>query len=161
MRRGRIVIGVALLLSAVSLGGATSAFAASPQDICSDLADGKIDGSYTSAEWTAFFSDPTISGYGCNGVTTPAGSQSGGGAIPVTSVSGVKGTTLHGVKGAQHTASGSATRAAGTPLGTTRASGTLPFTGIQLALFTLVGLALVGTGLLLRSTAKPKPTHRT
>jgi hypothetical protein len=174
MRRGRIVIGAALILSAVSLAGAPSAFAASPQDICADLADGTVNGTYTNAEWTAFFTDPTIQGYGCGGIVTPGtqptqptqpgtqpGTQPAGGAVPVT-IAGTQGaqntagTPVAGVAGTQKTVS-----AAGTPLATTTtARGTLPFTGAQLALFAVVGLALLGTGLLLRSTARPKPTHR-
>jgi hypothetical protein len=135
MRRGRIVIGVALLLSALTLGGASAAFAASPQDICKDLADGRVDGTYTNAEWNAYFSDPTIQGYGCGGIA-PAG-----GASPTLAAR----PTQIAVK---------TPRGAGGPLGTVTNRGTLPFTGAQLALFTLVGLALVGSGLLLRSTGK-------
>jgi hypothetical protein len=41
-------------------------------------------------------------------------------------------------------------------LGQTKASGTLPFTGTELTIFFIVGLALVGTGVLLRSTARQR-----
>lgn len=164
MRRGRMVIGVALLLSAFTLGGAPAALAASPQDICADLADGHVDGTYTNAEWTAFFSDPVIQGYGCGGIATPVTppvTPSGAGVAPVTILVGVKGAThtakapTSGVQGAQHTVKAPVNASAAAPLGTTRTSGTLPFTGAQLTLFALVGLALVAAGLVLRSTGRP------
>jgi hypothetical protein len=169
MRRGQIVIGVALLFSALTMTGAPAAFAATPQDICADLADGHIDGTYTNAEWTAYFSDPTIQGYGCGGIATPVTpapatpgtSAPAGGVVPVTVLAGVKGArhtvtpATAGVQGAQHTVKTPVTRSAAAPLGTAKATGTLPFTGAQLGLFALVGLALLATGLVLRSTGRP------
>lgn len=59
------------------------------------------------------------------------------------------------VKGASHTVKAPVTKAAIAPITLTKTSGTLPFTGAQLALFALVGLALLATGLLLRSTGRP------
>jgi LPXTG-motif cell wall-anchored protein len=47
-------------------------------------------------------------------------------------------------------------RQAAAPLGTTRTSGTLPFTGAELSVFALVGLALIGGGILLRMTGRQK-----
>jgi hypothetical protein len=41
------------------------------------------------------------------------------------------------------------------PASTVKAGGTLPFTGTQLGVFALVGLALLATGLVLRSTGRP------
>jgi hypothetical protein len=40
------------------------------------------------------------------------------------------------------------------PLATTRSSGTLPFTGAELGIFALVGIALLGAGLMLRMTSR-------
>lgn len=57
------------------------------------------------------------------------------------------------VKGAQHTVTTPAKRNVA-PATAVRRSGTLPFTGMQLSLFLLVGLGLVGTGLVLRATGK-------
>ena len=42
------------------------------------------------------------------------------------------------------------------PLTTTRRSSSLPFTGAELGIFALVGAALVGSGVLLRLSARPK-----
>jgi hypothetical protein len=76
-----------------------------------------------------------------------------------------------GIKGAQHTATPAPRSAAVLggghtvkrpvaaasipPAATVKAGGTLPFTGAQLGLFALVGLALLATGLVLRSTGRP------
>jgi hypothetical protein len=92
--------------------------------------------------------------------TTPATKP-----VPMTPV------VVVGVKGAQHTvtpAQRSATvlgtrhtvkrpvaAASVAPATTVKAGGTLPFTGAQLGLFALVGLALLATGLVLRSTGRP------
>lgn len=158
MRRGRIVIALALLVSAISLLGATAARAATPQDICKDLADGKVDGTYTSAEWSAFFNDPTIQGYGCSGVVVPGGGNKPVVPVVVSAAKGASRTapTATGVKGAQHSAT-SAPRSAVAPLSTAKKAGTLPFTGAQLALFLLVGLGLVATGIVLRVTGRRRP----
>lgn len=206
MRRGRIITGGALLLSVFSLAGATAAYAdgGTPQDICNDLKDGVVNGSYTAAQWTAFFNDPTVQGYGCGGTivppqtppattpptttppattppsttpptatppaTTPPTSTP---AVPLTPIipvviSGVAGarqtvsapaakSTPVGVKGASHTVKTPTSRTAAAPLGTTKTRGTLPFTGAQLTLFALVGLALLATGLVLRATGRRRP----
>jgi hypothetical protein len=89
-------------------------------------------------------------------VVTPPAAQS---PVSISVVKGTQHTAAPAVKGAQHTVKGTshtvaapATKSAAAPLNTTRTSGTLPFTGAQLALFTLVGLALIATGLLLRTT---------
>jgi hypothetical protein len=44
------------------------------------------------------------------------------------------------------------------PLATTKQAGTLPFTGAELGIFALVGLALIGGGIALRQTARSKRT---
>jgi hypothetical protein len=206
MRRGRILIGAALLLSALSLGGAPGALAASPQDICTDLQDGKIDGQYTAAEWAAFGADPVVQGYGCgtvvppttpttvvttacvegkivtttsttvNGVTTttstskPGNGQQGCNekltpAVPLSpAVAQVKPAATQGVAAQSKTITkGPAakpavvpSRSAVVPNATVKSKGNLPFTGAELALFAIVGLALIGSGLLLRTTARDR-----
>ena len=50
-----------------------------------------------------------------------------------------------GVAGAQHSAAG------------TSGGGTLPFTGLQLAVFVVLGLALVGGGMLLHRASRGRP----
>jgi hypothetical protein len=183
MRRGRFLFGAALLLSALTLlGGAPAALAATPQDICNDLKDGKVDGSYTADEWTAFFSDPTVQGYGCGTVPPPPSPtitpvvpltptpentltpptpvltpvQQVAPAVQLPAVSGVAGTQKT-VKGKpQVLGAKSPTKSAAAPLTATRTRGTLPFTGAELALFALVGIALIASGLLLRTTARHK-----
>jgi hypothetical protein len=192
MRRGRILIGAALLLSALTLGGAPTALAASPQDICTDLKDGKVDGQYTAAEWQAFVNDPVVQGYGCgtvvppatpttvtttacvegkivtttsttvNGVTTTSTSSKPAApgqcneqvtaAVPLTP----KPVAVKGVAAQKKTIKKAKPKSAVGPLATVKGRGTLPFTGAELALFALVGLALIGSGLLLRTTARDR-----
>jgi hypothetical protein len=190
MRRGRILIGAALVLSALTLGGAPTALAASPQDICTDLQDGKVDGTYTAAEWATFRADPIVQGYGCgsvvppttpttvvvtacvegkivtttsttvNGVTTTttsskaaaAGQCNEQAAVPLTPA---KPVVVKGVAAQKKTIKKATPKAVG-PLATIKGRGTLPFTGAELALFALVGLALIGSGLLLRTTARDR-----
>jgi hypothetical protein len=196
MRRGRvfvyIAIGAAALTSAVASvaraddGGGTSAA------ICSDLQDGKLDGSYTQDQWNAFIRDPTVQGY-CSVIVPPCvypgsnGTGGGGsnGATPCAPATTTKPSApaaqpvpmtpqapvvIVRVKGAQHTATAARpstttprarhtvrtpVAAALAPASTVKAGGTLPFTGTQLGVFALVGLALLATGLVLRSTGRP------
>jgi hypothetical protein len=93
---------------------------------------------------------------------TPPSTPPAGGQAPAT-VSAVKGashTTVSRtvvttkVKGAQHTVKTPVQAAGVAPLGATKTSGTLPFTGADLGLFALVGLALLGIGVVLRSTGR-------
>lgn len=188
MRRGRIAIFLAVLGVAVTCGHSSVARAddgGGPSAICADLQDGKLDGSYTPDQWSAFLSDPTVQGY-CSAIVPPAQPTSpaapatppaaptvtpspSAAPVPLTPqqpvvVVGVKGAqhtvskpVSTGVKGAQHTvALATPTKSAAGPIGATKTSGTLPFTGAQLSLFLLVGLALVATGLMLRATARTK-----
>jgi hypothetical protein len=108
------------------------AFAATPKDICDDLADGTLNGTYSSGDIAAYVaalgSDPTIQGY-CTPLMPAAPEQ------PVTpQQSGPESGVL----------------------GETKAAGTLPFTGTELTIFAVVGLALVAAGLMLRSTGKQR-----
>jgi hypothetical protein len=130
-------------------------------------------------------SNPTIQGYcsplvilppatttvcvqqGPNGTTTPCGqdvAQTANGAAPAQAAGTVTVPT-QGVAGASKvkqsppaTAAGSPTQQSAAPLATTRSSGSLPFTGAQLAVFALVGLTLLAGGFLLRMTARHKET---
>jgi hypothetical protein len=199
MRRGRILAGIAPLVAACFLGGAPPAAAATPQEMCADIADGHVDGTYTNAEWDAFFSDPTIQGYGCNGVVPPPApaappaaqqsapaTQPAQGAGPVTSgavplspsvpqvappaqlpavtagVAGARKTIVATAKPARTAGvlgAKSPSRSAAAPLTATAKRGTLPFTGAELGVFAVVGLALIGSGLLLRTTSRRRSSE--
>jgi hypothetical protein len=79
-------------------------------------------------------------------------------ALAPVPTSGVKGATK--VKPAPQTIAAPAKHAAApaqhaaAPLATTKSAGALPFTGAELAIFAVVGLALLGGGLALRMTAR-------
>jgi hypothetical protein len=168
MRRGRSIGGVALAVTVFLALALTPAALAggTPMDICKDLQDGTLNGTYTVAELQAFFSDPTVQGYcgpiaGTGAVTPGPTAPPQAAGVAGTATSGVKGVAktvsaaapTHAVLGAQHSAAAPA-RSAAAPLAATKTRGTLPFTGAQLTLFALVGLALLATGVLLRSTAR-------
>src|SRR5687768_1609774 len=119
MRRGRITGTIAVVALGVLIA-ATAASAASPREIYRDwAADGRIDGNYSTRDLQAALRDTTIQGYGAGGFG-PAVTQ-----------------RLRG--------RGDSAKALGSP----RRSGTLPFTGLDLAL--LVGgaafLLILGGGL--------------
>lgn len=180
MRRGLFGgTAAAVFVAAIAFMVAPGAFAASPQDICNDLKDGKVDGSYTLAEWQAFFRDPTVQGY-CTptsvvipppvtptpppetGTTTTTSTAPP--PVPLSPApQPASAPRTSGVKGAQHTAtskpSTSAPKSAPAPatLGATRTKGALPFTGADLTVFAVVGLALIAIGIALRSTTKRRP----
>jgi hypothetical protein len=63
------------------------------------------------------------------------------------------------VKGTVHTAAAPPAQAVA-PATAVHSSGTLPFTGAQLTLFAVVGLALLATGLLLRGSARARSRPR-
>ena len=140
MRRGRIIWGLTVALVATALG-APGALAATPEQIYKDFADnGRLDGKYSAAELKAFGKNAYAQGY-------PR-------AVPVTPVAGVAGQTSPVVR--------NATRPGRRPdvprtLRTTRTPrGTLPFTGLDLALMTAGGLFLLGVGGTLRRVARAK-----
>jgi hypothetical protein len=142
MRRG--LIRIALLSVAVALVVAPAALAgtgdATYQKIYKDLVDnGRLDGHYTAAQVAAAMKDPTVQGYGQPSATS--------GGLSGTKV--VK-TPTGGVAGVQKTIG---------QVAPAQASGTLPFTGAQLGIFAIIGLALVSGGLLLRSTARERSDH--
>lgn len=170
----------------LSFASTALAAGGTPQDICKDLQDnGHLDSTYTAEQLAAFLNDPTTQGYcGSIAATIPPVTQAPVGTPPVTAppaatppatkppagtspvAAGVQGTrktvvaptakVTPRVKGARHTVASAPTAASVAPLGTTKSTGSLPFTGAELALFALVGLALIGTGLLLRTTARQR-----
>jgi hypothetical protein len=75
------------------------------------------------------------------GTTTSAGGGGGGGGTSQAS-------QPSGAAGAQHTLGSTA------PLRAARQSGSLPFTGAQLTIFALVGIALIVGGYLLHTTGR-------
>lgn len=131
MRRGlKFIGGLAgtLAVLAVFVG---SAAAASPRDVYRDWADnGRLDRTYTAAELNAARNDTTLQGYG------EAGFQP---AIDK------KLSVL-------------AARSPGSAIATTGRSGSLPFTGIDLALLLGGGILLLLVGGGMRRMGRPKPS---
>lgn len=126
MRRGRIVgvaAGVALVL-------APSAVTATPDDIARDLADGRLDGTYTRAELSAFVKNATVQAYPQPGV---AGAEK-----VVTRPQ----PASRGRAGAERV------------LQPARPGGALPFTGIDLVLMTAGGAGLLALGAAMRRVAR-------
>jgi hypothetical protein len=106
-------------------------------------------GTAGTATWQAGYSnDTTVQGYGPPQQqvlpTPPKGGTAPNGTAPSTRTVVLSG----GVQGAHKTI-----RQA--PLAAVK-SGALPFTGAQLGLFAIVGLALLAMGLLLRSTGRQR-----
>jgi hypothetical protein len=158
MRRGHFFTLVVAAFAALVLSA--SALAASPRQIYSDLADnGKLDNTYSSADLQNAALDASVQGYGGVEVVTlrPVVEQQAA-TPPAASAPAAPATS--GVAGVQKTVARPAARpaasTAGAPLGTTKtnATGTLPFTGMQVGLFVAIGLALLGSGLLLRRSAR-------
>ena len=119
----RSLLGIAVLGCAALLG-AQGAEAASPGQIYRDYAgNGRIDGTYSVAEYRAAQNDALVQGYGNPNVTV-------------------------GFKGAVATRIAAAGRTA--PLAATARTGTLPFTGLDLALLLAGGALLLLLGGLLR-----------
>jgi hypothetical protein len=114
---------------------AVPAFAASPGQIYKDYADnGTLDGNYSASDLQRALKDASVQGYGS----------------PVVIIK-IKQKPKPGGVGGQKTP----------PSGTTPVprKGGLPFTGAQLGLFTVIGLALIGSGALLRLTGRKKSGH--
>ena len=156
---------------------APGALAATPQDIYKDLADnGRLDATYTQAELQAFLQSASVQGYGNPVVVPPIVSTPppttvtlvppaavATPATPTAPASGVAGTAKTIVnKKPRATAPKPTASVAGVatpaqaPLARTATAGTLPFTGVELGLFALVGGALLLGGLLLRASARQR-----
>jgi hypothetical protein len=137
MRRGSIIGGLATIGVAAVL--AAPAGAATPAQIYKDFAShGKLTKSYSQSDLRATLRDASVEGYGSPTVVVML--------RPVIQEQLTQPTTS-GVLGAQKTV----TRR---PLAATAQRGTLPFTGMQLTLFVLVGGGLLASGLLLRASAR-------
>ena len=132
MRRGRFITGVSVLAAAALLG-APGAMAASPQQIYKDYADnGRLDHKYSQADLQRALKNAVFQGY------KPQGGGNLGPTIKKQSShpsSGVLGSQLPGAH---------------------RAGGTLPFTGVDLALMTAGGLVLLGLGAGMRRLGRSK-----
>ena len=133
MRRGRMmVVTVACALAAVV--GAPGALGATPQQIYKDYADnGRLDGNYSSADLKRALKDAVVQGYGA---------PTSAGIAPTIK----KKLTGQGVSPSHKSLPG-AKRAA---------NGTLPFTGLDLALMVTGGLGLLMLGAGLRRFARSK-----
>jgi hypothetical protein len=129
MGRGRILTAATTFVAVLAIT-AGSAVAATPRQIYLDLAQhGKLTKHYSAADLNRAAKNAALQGYG------------GVGSQPVVA----------GVAGAQ-AANGGAAPA-------TQASGSLPFTGLQLTAFMVIGLALVGGGILLHRAGRGRSSQ--
>ena len=137
MRRGSIIGGLATLGVAAVL--AAPAGAATPAQVYKDFAThGKLTKSYPQNVLRATLRNAAVEGYGNPTVVVML--------KPVIQQQLNQPRTA-GVLGAQKTV-------ARKPLAAVGQRGTLPFTGMQLTFLVLVGGALLGSGLLLRGSAR-------
>lgn len=129
MRRGRIITAVTAFAAAVAVG-APSALAATPQQIYQDYAKhGKLTGHYSRGDLERALHDAVIQGY-----------------KPATSVApAIK-------KKISQPSSG----VAGASLPAAKKQGALPFTGLDLALMTAGGAALIAAGTGMRALGRAK-----
>lgn len=174
MRRGRIFTGALAVVAAALVwipGGVAGSGSGTPEDIARDLSDGVLNGSYSKSQLERYLRDATQQVYGTttgstSTTTTTTGSTAG------STTGSTQGPTTGGggggnLPGSQGNVAGTSKQAGGNqplaikpakPLAATKTRGHLPFTGAQLGLFAIVGLALLAMGFLLRSTAR-KPTE--
>lgn len=145
MRQG-VIKGIITGIAALVL--VPSAFAATPNDIYRDLADGKLDGTYTKAEMQAFVQSAQVQGYGNPLVVVPPARKGGGVAGDQKTIASPAPQQSAGVAGAVSPSQA--------PLTQTASAETLPFTGAELGLFAIVGAALLLGGLLLRASARQR-----
>jgi opacity protein-like surface antigen len=132
---------IAVLVSAVALVAPASAFAATPQQIFADAADGQLNGHYSSGDLTRARYDSTVQGYGNQIVQITLKNQ-------VTAKATAK-AVVHEVHRVVYTPPVRHY----TPVVTVRRA-TLPFTGSHLATFVSLGIVLLAGGLLLRMMAR-------
>jgi hypothetical protein len=91
-------------------------------------------------------------------LSAPAALAAGGGSA---TEQGYPGATAPGATGGNNGNSGNGVAGRGTRLGTTgttRAGGTLPFTGAQLGMIVLAGVFLIGGGFVLRASGRNRST---
>ena len=160
MRWGRIMTSFAAATMATALW-APGALADSGT-IAADLADGRLDGTYSQAELEAYLQDAMVQGYGNPvtppvPVTTPPVAQPAAPAAPAAPTEGVAGVATPpspqaapqasppapaqtaGVAGVQKTSDQQ-------PLAQTNRVGSLPFTGVDLGLLVAGGVMLILLG---------------
>jgi hypothetical protein len=124
---------------------AAPAGAATPAQIYKDFeAHGKLTQRYSQSDLRATLWNAAVEGYGNPIVVVTLK------PVIQAHVAGTKASKTMGVLGAQKTVTSH-------PLASTAQRGTLPFTGLQLTLLVLIGGALLGSGLLLRRTARARP----
>jgi hypothetical protein len=132
MRRGRIITAVASAIAAVAFA-APAALAATPQQIGNDLADGRVDGTYTQRELSEYVRNAAQQGYSSPiSQSTPPSAVAGGNA---------------GGEAGEVTAAG-------------RGGETLAFTGFDLALLTIGGLFLLALGAVLRWASRDRALRK-
>jgi hypothetical protein len=177
MRRGRIFTGALAVVAAALVwipGGVAGSNRGTPEDIARDLSDGVLNGSYSKSQLERYLRDATQQVYGTTTastttttITTTTGSTTGGSTTGSQSTQGVTTGGGGNLPGSNGNVAGTNKEAGGNqplaikpakPLAATKTRGHLPFTGAQLGLFAIVGLALLAMGFLLRSTAR-KPTE--
>ncbi|MDP8911835.1 MAG: hypothetical protein M3M94_07210 [Actinomycetota bacterium] len=117
------------MLALMALMTAPGALAASPEQIYADYADnGRLDGQYSKADLQRALKDVTLQGY--KDTSRPRSD------VLQSSKTVVRRPTFT----------------------TTRRTGSLPFTGAELGIFTIVGLGLIASGVLLRLSGRQRPT---
>jgi hypothetical protein len=130
MRRGWIITGVTAVAGAVAIG-VPAAFAATPQQIYKDYADnGRLDRTYSKPDLSRALHDAVLQGY-----VRPTHN-----VVPAVK------------KRVNHPSGG----VAGANLPAAKRQGTLPFTGLDLALMTAGGFSLLLLGGALRRFARNK-----
>lgn len=134
MSRRQVCCGCAVLLSALAVSAPALAGggSATDQGYPSPLAPASVSGSSQPAAPTAPASQTGVSGAQVSRTPAPK-------------------AAVGGVAGAQKTLSKGHPAGAVSPAGST---GVLPFTGLQLAVFALVALGLIGGGLALRASKR-------
>jgi hypothetical protein len=146
VRRLLAAMGMAFVAAALV---ALPALGATPRQIYQDYADnGRLDGHYSKADLQNALHDATVQAYGGGGIK-PAVIQKLA-KKPKVAVLGVGTQKLPTTPKTQKTAPTVQV------LGTTKTTGTLPFTGAELTLFVVVGMALIACGVLLRLSSRKK-----
>jgi hypothetical protein len=126
-----------------------------PPPVCTEVAAG-TQGAVQAPNGKWYTNVPNGNAAAC-GPAAPQPAQTTTVTVPVTQ--GVKGATkVKKAPPAQPIAQVSPATHESAPLATTKQAGTLPFTGAELGIFAIVGLALIGGGILLRQTARHKGT---
>jgi hypothetical protein len=142
--------------AAAALLVAPAALGATPQQVYDDMADnGRLDATYTAADVRGALADATVQGYGsptviaglkgagpCAYMVNGQGYDAQGRPVPAT---GANCQEAGGVLGAQSPALTDAAQGQ---------AGSLPFTGAELAVFAVIGIGLLASGLILRRTAR-------